>query len=162
MKIITLGDSLLNNQSVLVSDIDQGIRDFKQALFEVMHKEKGIGLAAVQVGQLIRLFITHIPQDIPRVFINPAITETSLTMAEYEEGCLSIPGINADVIRPVAVKVQAWDEEGKAFSLSTDGLLSRTIQHEIDHLDGKLFIDRINPKKRIRLLKHYRGEKLPA
>ena len=115
MKIITLGDSLLNNQSVLVSDIDQGIRDFKQALFEVMHKEKGIGLAAVQVGQLIRLFITHIPQDIPRVFINPAITETSLTMAEYEEGCLSIPGINADVIRPVAVKVQAWDEEGKAF-----------------------------------------------
>jgi peptide deformylase len=162
MKVFTLGEPILYKQSALVSDFDQGIRDFSQAMFEVMYREKGIGLAAVQVGQLIRLFITHVPQDIPRVFINPEITETSLAEAEYEEGCLSIPGVNADVIRPLSIKVQGWDEKGKVFSLSADGLLARTIQHELDHLNGKLFIDRINPKKRARLLKQYKGHKLPA
>jgi peptide deformylase len=162
MKVLTLGEPLLHKQSALVGEFDQGIRDFSQAMFEVMEREKGIGLAAVQVGQLLRLFITHVPQDEPRVFINPEITETSLAEVEYEEGCLSIPGINADVIRPASVKVQAWDETGKVFSLAADGLLARTIQHEIDHLNGKLFIDRINPKKRSRLLKHYKGQKLPA
>jgi len=162
MKVVTLGDELLRKKSVLVGDIDQGILDFVQAMFETMYTGKGIGLAAVQVGQLLRVFITHVSQDTPRVFINPEIVETSLEMNEYEEGCLSIPGVNADVLRSTGVKVQAWNENGKAFTIHADGLLGRVIQHELDHLNGKLFIDHVNPKKRERLLKSYKTEKASA
>ena len=162
MKIITLGDTLLRAQSVLVADIDQGIQDFVQAMFKAMYSGKGIGLAAVQVGQLLRLFITHVPHDVPRVFINPDITETSLEIAEYEEGCLSIPGINVDIVRSDGVKVQAWNERGKPFTIHASGLLGRAIQHELDHLNGKLFIDHVNAKKRGRLLRSYRDQKATA
>ena len=159
MKIVTLGDPCLRKQSVLVKNFDQGIGDFIKAMFDAMYLGKGIGLSAVQVGQLLRLFITHVPHDKPRIFINPEISGTSLEMVEYEEGCLSIPGINADVVRPASVKLHAWTDTGKPFVLEAQGLLARTIQHELDHLNGKLFIDHVNVKKRGRLLKQYKGQK---
>ncbi len=156
LNIVTLGDPLLKKHSVLISDIDGQLAKFIDEMFDTMYKGKGIGLAGVQVGFLKRIFITHVPNDMPRVFINPEIIETSLDEDVYEEGCLSIPGINADVIRPFAVKIQAWNENGKPFTMDADGLLARAIQHELDHLNGVLFIDRLNEKKRERLLKQYK------
>ena len=158
MKIITLGDSILRKTSAMIGDIDQGIVDFTQSMFEAIHIGKGIGLAAVQVGELIRLFVTDIQKDQPRIFINPSITETSIETSPFEEGCLSIPGLEADVIRPFAVRVQAFDLRGKPFVLTAEDLLARVIQHEMDHLNGKLFIDHLNNKKRERLLKGYQNE----
>ncbi len=155
MKIITLGDPLLRKHSILVRNFDRGLRDFIRTMFELMEREKGIGLAAVQMGELLRLFITHAPDDMPRVFINPEILETSLDQGKHEEGCLSVPGIDAEIIRPTAVKEQAWNEMGRPFSLAVDNMLSRVIQHELDHLNGKLFVDYLDPKKRERLLKGY-------
>ncbi|HAP54710.1 MAG TPA: peptide deformylase, partial [Spirochaetaceae bacterium] len=93
--------------------------------------------------------------DRKRVFVNPEIIMTSTEQVEYEEGCLSFPGLYFMVKRPAAVKIQALDERGKVFTLEADGLLARVILHENDHLDGKLFIDRISPFKRERALKHY-------
>jgi len=155
LDIITLGDERLKRHSVLVADYNGNLQALIEQMFESMYAYKGIGLAAVQVGSLWRLFVTHAPKDAPRVFINPEIVETSLEQVSYEEGCLSVPGVNADLVRPDQVKVQAWSEKGRPFSLDADGMLARVIQHEIDHLNGVLFIDRLDPKKRERLVKQY-------
>jgi peptide deformylase len=155
LNIVTLGDERLKKHSILVPEFNGELISLTEHMFESMWTNKGIGLAAVQVGKLIRLFITHIPNDDPRVFINPEVVETSVEQGAFEEGCLSIPEINADVNRPQAVKVQAWNLKGRPFSLDADGLLARVIQHELDHLNGVLFIDRLDPKKRERLVKRY-------
>ena len=148
LNIVTLGDERLNRHSILVPEFDGEIQNLSEQMFETMYANKGIGLAAVQVGKLIRLFITHVPNDSPRVFINPEIVETSVEQGTYEEGCLSIPEVNADVIRPAQVKIQAWNLKGRPFSLDAEELLARVIQHEIDHLNGVLFIDHLSSIKR--------------
>ena len=158
LNIVTLGDERLQKHSIVIPEFDGEIQTLAEQMFETMYSYKGIGLAAVQVGKLIRLFITDIPNDVPRVFINPEIVETSVGQGTYEEGCLSVPEINADVIRPANVKIQAWNLKGRPFSLDADQLLARVIQHELDHLNGVLFIDRLNPKKRERLVKRYDKE----
>ncbi len=155
LSIITLGDPLLRKHSSVVTDIDGNIKKLAEEMVSIMSAAKGVGLAAVQVGDLIRLFVTKVPKDVPRVFINPDILETSIEQELQEEGCLSIPGINADVERPGSVRVQAWNEKGRPFSLTAEGFLARVIQHEFDHLNGTLFIDRVNSKKRSRLLAEY-------
>jgi peptide deformylase len=155
LTIIRLGDPLLKRRSVAVPDINGEQKKLIEEMFSAMAAAKGLGLAAVQVGELIRLFITRVPKDSPRVFINPDILETSIEEVDYEEGCLSIPGINADVKRPSAVRVQAWNERGRPFTMSAEGLLARVIQHEIDHLNGVLFLERIDPKLKNRLLEAY-------
>ncbi|UCG00238.1 MAG: peptide deformylase [Spirochaetaceae bacterium] len=155
MNIVTLGDERLKKHSILVPEFDGEIQTLTEQMFETMYANKGIGLAAVQVGKLIRLFITHIPNDAARVFINPELVETSLEQGAFEEGCLSIPEVNADVLRPQQLKVQAWNLKGRPFSMDADDLLARVIQHELDHLNGVLFIDRLDPKKRERLVKRY-------
>ena len=155
MDLLTLGDPILRKRSILVTEIDRGILDFVHAMFDKMHSKEGIGLAAVQMGELKRIFVTHVLHDNPRVFINPEIIETSMDLSKLEEGCLSIPGINAEIVRPSGVKVQAWNEMGKLFTLSADGMLARAIQHELDHLNGKLFIDYLDSKKRGRILRDY-------
>ena len=159
LNILTLGDSILKKTSALVPDINGAIASLVTEMFDATDKARGLGLAAVQVGELVRLFITLAPRDKPRVFINPDILETSIEEVPFEEGCLSIPGLNADVKRPASVRVQAWNEKGRPFSLSADGLFARIIQHEMDHLNGILFIDRLEVKKRGRLITEYQ-EKL--
>ncbi len=139
----------------MVPDFDQTLRDLVEAMFETMHQGDGIGLAAPQVGVLKRVFISNVTGDEPRVFINPEILRTSIEQSTYEEGCLSIPEIYADILRPSAVTIQAWNERGKPFRLDAEGLLARVILHENDHLNGILFIDRVNAKKRKRLVKLY-------
>jgi len=155
LNIIKLGDPLLKKHSVVVPDINDEVRALAAGMFETMERGKGVGLAAVQVGELLRLFVTKVPGDSPRVFINPDILETSIDEVTMEEGCLSIPGLYTDVTRPGSVRVQAWNEKGRPFTLSAEDYLARVIQHELDHLNGILFIDRVGPKKRQRLLAEY-------
>ncbi len=155
LRIITYGDERLTKRASVVADIDRIIVEFAEALTEAMHQGNGIGLAGPQVGELKRLFVCHVTGDVPRVFINPEIIQTSPTQVTYEEGCLSIPGIYADVVRPEAVTVQAWNEKGRPFKLDAEGVLARVVQHEIDHLNGVLFLDHLSEKKRERLVKLY-------
>lgn len=138
-----------------MADLDSAVMAFAKDLIDSMHLGKGVGLAAPQVGVLDRVFVVHIDGDVPRVFINPSIIETSSELSEYEEGCLSIPGMYAQVIRPAYVKVQAWNERGRPFNLTAEGFLARVIQHEYDHLEGVLFIDRLSEPKRNRIITIY-------
>jgi peptide deformylase len=159
MEIVTLGDPILRRKSEPVKDIDGALQEFVTDMIEAMHAGRGIGLAAVQVGGLFRVFVTHVPDDEPRVFINPQVVETSVDLWKYEEGCLSIPGMNADVVRPAGVKIQAWNTKGRPFTMDVEGILARVVQHEYDHLDGVLFIDRLSKAKREKLLRGYNPEK---
>jgi peptide deformylase len=158
VSIITLGDPILRKHSVVVPDINGDVCTLIAEMLEAMDKGKGVGLAAVQVGELLRVFITRVPGDTPRVFINPDILETSIEQEPFEEGCLSIPGLYSDVVRASSVRIQAWNAKGRPFSLTADEYLGRVIQHEFDHLNGILFLDRIEQKKRQRLLAGYEAK----
>jgi len=158
LPILTYGNQLLRRTSRViaeVNDLGETVQSLIDDMFATLDTARGIGLAAVQVGKLIRLFVTHVQGDIPRVFINPEIVETSVEEGPFEEGCLSIPGVEAEVVRPLSIKVRAWDRKGKPFVLPAEGVLARVIQHETDHLNGVLFLDRIEPKKARRVLKTY-------
>ncbi|MDR2247952.1 MAG: peptide deformylase [Treponema sp.] len=152
MDILTLGNELLRQKAETIRPIDAEYKKIAGAMFEALHEGKGVGLAGPQIGLMKRIFVVYIEGDEPRVFINPSIIETSQDMVKYEEGCLSIPGLWADVVRPSQVRVQAWNERGRPFTLAASGILARVILHECDHLEGILFIDRISEPKRNRIL----------
>ncbi|MDR1787130.1 MAG: peptide deformylase [Treponema sp.] len=151
MHILTLGDERLRQKAAPVREIGPAYQQTAEAMFACLHSGKGVGLAGPQVGIMERIFVVHIDGDAPRVFINPSILETSAELGVCEEGCLSIPGQYAEVTRPQAVKVQAWNERGKPFTLKAAGTLARVIQHEYDHLEGVLFIDKLPEKQRGKL-----------
>jgi len=153
--ILTIGNDVLKEKATLIADIDENIKTIINEMIEILEKKNGVGLAAPQIGEKKRIFITKVPGDIIRVFINPEIIKTSQELETYEEGCLSIPGVWANVVRPYAIGIQAWDINGKLFKIEVDGVLARVIQHEIDHLNGILFTDRLNDKQRERVLKIY-------
>ena len=152
MEILLLGNELLHRKAEPIKQIGPEYVQIALDLIKALHDGKGIGLAGPQVGLLERIFAVHVGKDTPRIFINPSIIETSQELQKYEEGCLSIPGIYADVIRPESVKIQAWNEKGRPFTLEASGILARVILHEYDHLEGKLFIDHLSEQKRNRLL----------
>jgi peptide deformylase len=159
MEILTLenscdaeSDRTLRQKAKPVKDINDEIRKTALDMIDAMHSGKGVGLAGPQIGLLRRIFVTHAEGDQSRVFINPSIIWTSQEQVSYEEGCLSVPGIWADLTRPGKIKVQAWNERGRAFTLEASGMLARVIQHEYDHLEGILFIDRLDETKREKLL----------
>jgi peptide deformylase len=143
LKVITLGDERLRQVSRPVTAYSPDLADFVERMFRALAVKKGLGLAAVQVGRLERIFITEAPEDGRRVFCNPEIIATSETLCEMEEGCLSVPKMYELVTRPADLRIQAFTEKGKPFTLEAHGLLARVIQHELDHLNGVLFIDRI-------------------
>ncbi len=155
LELVIHPDTLLRGTSEKVADIDGEMQELALAMVDKMHEARGIGLAGVQVGRLKRLFVVHVEGDKPRIFINPSIIETSMETSDYEEGCLSIPAVYADVTRPAAVKVQAWNERGRPFNLDAEGLLARVIQHELDHLNGVLFIDYLKNNVRDRVMSKY-------
>lgn len=155
LEIITLGSEVLRKKCSTVAVFDKKLDDLTQAMITAMREGNGIGLAGPQVGVEQRLFVCQVQDQPPLVFINPELIGTSEEQIPFEEGCLSIPGIYSDVIRPEWVKVQAWNVKGKPFTLEADGILARVIQHEMDHLKGILFIDHLNEKKRLRLIKTY-------
>jgi peptide deformylase len=155
LNIEILGSEVLRKTSTPVADVDDGLRAFIDEMFEAMARGRGVGLAAPQAGRTERFFISQVDHDKPRVFINPSITRTAEGLVVYEEGCLSIPGLYADVKRPAEITVQAYNEKGRPFTLDAQGFLARVIQHEIDHLEGILFIDKVSEAKRVRLLSQW-------
>ena len=155
MQILTLGNESLRQKALPVKKIGSEYEKIAEELLNALHEGDGVGLAAPQVGLLERIFAIHVKGDVPRIFINPSIIETSQETMKYEEGCLSIPGIYTDVVRPKAVKIQAWNEKGRPFTLEASGILARVILHEYDHLDGILFIDRVSEQKRERIIARF-------
>ncbi len=138
-----------------IEEIHEEIDSLARDMLETMYRGDGIGLAGPQVGVEKQIFVCHAQGDEARVFINPQIIATSQQQVPYEEGCLSIPGVYADVVRSASITVQALNEKGKPFRLDADGVLARVIQHEMDHLRGVLFIDHVDEKSRQKLLKVY-------
>ncbi|MBB5226827.1 peptide deformylase [Treponema ruminis] len=147
MKIYKLGEEVLRKKAVPVQpeDINDSLRETFNEMFQTMLDADGVGLAAPQIGDSRRYFVIISDDDVRRVFINPQIVSTSNDLCDYDEGCLSLPGFNETIKRPSKVTVQALNENGKPFTLSADGLLARIIQHEYDHLEGIVYIDRGDP-----------------
>jgi len=146
LDIRVLGDPILREQTVPVEAVTDALRSFINDMFETMYAAEGIGLAAPQVGRRERVAVVDV-DDRPLVLVNPEIVARGGS-AKAEEGCLSIPEIFGSVERAERVTVRAVDRDGVAFELEAEGLLARCIQHEIDHLDGKLFIDYLSMLKR--------------
>jgi peptide deformylase len=149
LPIIEFPDPRLRTVARPVADVDTRIRQLIDDMFETMYAAPGIGLAATQVDVHERLLVLDVSEDksYPMVFINPEILESEGSQV-YQEGCLSVPGIYADVKRADKVRVRALDRDGQPFELSADGLLAVCIQHEMDHLAGKVFVDYLSPLKR--------------
>ncbi len=147
LDIRVLGDPILRQATVPVTDFGDGLQRLIDDMFATMYHARGIGLATPQVGRTERLAVVDVNDD-PFVIINPEILETSSARSKAEEGCLSIPDIYADVERPKTVTLRARDRDGKPFERDASELLARCLQHEIDHLDGKLFLDYLSVLKR--------------
>ncbi len=165
--IIKLPDPVLKTVSEPVETVDDDIRALLDDMLETMYDAPGIGLAAIQIGERKRLVTIDLSRDEtpkhPHFFINPEIVWTSDEMATYEEGCLSIPEVFEEVERPAECRVRFLDRDGAECELHCDGLLATCIQHEIDHLNGVLFIDHISRLKRERVVKKFtKAKKLEA
>ncbi|MCQ2583836.1 MAG: peptide deformylase [Treponema sp.] len=142
LRVTKLGEEILRQKAVPVAEVNDEIRQLAEDMFETMIEAEGVGLAAPQIDRNIRMFVLIADDDVRRVFINPQIIKTSAEVCDYDEGCLSIPQIYETITRPEKVTVQALNEKGKPFTLEADGFLARIIQHEYDHLEGILYIDR--------------------
>ena len=153
LPILKFPDPRLRTVAQPVQQVDSYIRQLAADMLETMYAAPGIGLAASQVDQHIQLIVMDLSEDKtqPQVFVNPKITPLSTETAPYEEGCLSVPEVYDRVERPAQVRIDALDLEGRPFSLDAEGLLAVCIQHEMDHLDGKLFVDYLSPLKRQRI-----------
>ncbi|HED53260.1 MAG TPA: peptide deformylase [Phycisphaerales bacterium] len=160
-------DPILRQVTAPVDPIDQTVADVVARMTEIMRGESGLGLAAPQAGLAWRLFICDIPEsatepfgepipgtqgftDGPIICINPSLVDPSPDRSPYDEGCLSLPGIRGDVIRPEVVTLTATGLDGKSFTIRASGLLARCIQHEYDHLDGVLIIDKMTQMSRLK------------
>ncbi len=158
-KIITIPDPQLRLLSKPVASIGKDVLALADDMLETMYEAPGIGLAAIQIGVPERVVVIDLarkeePKN-PMVFINPEIIGRGEEMNVYEEGCLSIPEYYEEVTRPATVKVRYLDRAGKTQEIDADGLLATCLQHEIDHLDGRLFIDHLSKLKRDRVMKKF-------
>jgi len=153
LPILHFPDPRLRTKAKAVAVVDDAIRQLVKDMFETMYEAPGIGLAATQVNHHIRLVVIDISEDKsqPLVFINPEISPLTEDKAPYEEGCLSVPTVYDVVERPTRIKVNALNEQGEAFEMEVDGLLAVCLQHELDHLEGKLFVDYLSTLKRQRI-----------
>lgn len=158
--LIILPDPLLRTVSRPVERVDAPLTKLADDMLETMYDAPGIGLAAIQVGEPLRMLVIDLAKEdeppAPQVFINPEVLERSEERSVYEEGCLSIPDYYAEVERPATVKVGYLDRNGKPQQIEADGLMATCLQHEIDHLDGILFIDHISKLKRDMVVKKFK------
>lgn len=154
LEILTFPDPRLRNKAKPVPAVDDEIRDIVDAMFETMYQAPGIGLAAIQVNIPLRILVVDVSEqkDSPLCLINPEITDRR-GRAEMEEGCLSVPGFYEQIDRAETIRVRALDRDGEPIEMEASGLLAVCIQHETDHLDGKLFVDYLSPLKRQRIRK---------
>jgi peptide deformylase len=153
LKILEFPDKRLRTVARPVERVDDEVRALIDDMFETMYAADGVGLAATQVNVHRRIVVMDVSEqrDEPRVFINPEVTVLEGGEREYNEGCLSVPGFYEPVSRPEHVLVHALDRDGNPFELRPDGLLAVCIQHELDHLNGKLFVDYLSALKRQRI-----------
>lgn len=147
MNIYVYEAPILRKKSNEVEIFDEELKNTLEEMVKTMKLAKGIGLAANQVGIDKRFFVLGIEDEVYKI-VNPEILEFSEELVEYEEGCLSIPGIFRNVIRPEKIKVRYFNENGEKIETTYEGIISRAFQHEFDHLDGVLFIDKISPLSR--------------
>jgi peptide deformylase len=157
LDIRVLGDPVLRQETKPVETITDELRALARDMFETMYLAKGIGLAAPQVGRTERIAVVDV-DDNPLVIINPEVIESD-GKAKGEEGCLSIPDVYGDVERPATVRVRATGLDGKEFEVVAEGLFARCLQHEIDHLHGKLFLDYLSVLKRRSAMAKWSKEK---
>ena len=154
LKVHQLGDEALRTPANRIVKVDDSIRKLAKDMLITMYSSKGIGLAAPQVGIQKRLLVIDLnfedPNSPPMVFINPEIISSSATLDTYEEGCLSIPGVYLNVLRPSSIKLSYRDEMGRPKKMNADGLMARCIQHEIDHLNGVCFVDKVTDEEELK------------
>lgn len=155
LQILEFPDPRLRTVAKPVSVIDNSITELVNNMLATMYAAPGVGLAATQVNIHKRVVVIDVSDDQsqPLVFINPEITVLEDSLCEYSEGCLSVPGYYENVVRPEKIRVNALNREGNPFELRPEGLLAVCIQHEIDHLNGKLFVDHLSGLKRQRIRK---------
>ncbi len=155
LEILEFPDPRLRTVASPVDQVTDEIRELIDNMLETMYAAPGIGLAATQVDVHLRLLVMDLSeeQNEPRVFINPQYEVLDPNLGEYDEGCLSVPGFYETVTRPQRVRVTAQGRDGETFTEELDGLAAICLQHEIDHLDGKLFVDYLSPLKRTRIRK---------
>ncbi len=153
LPILEFPDPRLRTRATPVVRVDARVQQLVDDMFETMYAAPGIGLAATQVDVHERVIVIDISEDHsnPRVFINPEISIIDETLGRYDEGCLSVPGFYETVERPSRIEVTAMDRDGAVFTEQLDGLMGICLQHEIDHLEGKLFVDYLSPLKRQRI-----------
>jgi peptide deformylase len=153
--IRVIGDPVLREHAHEVAEFDRSLRKLAKRMIRIMHDAPGVGLAAPQVGVLQRLLVYDVDED-PHVLVNPVLSDFSDETAEADEGCLSVPGVTMPVERPVSVHVLAQDEYGEVVDFRAEGFEARVIQHENDHLDGVLIVDRTSRSARAAALRALR------
>ena len=158
LDIRLMGDPILREECAEVEEIDDELRRLAQDMFDTMYDAEGVGLAAPQVGITKRLIVVDPREEgvTPRALVNPRVVEAGDETDRAEEGCLSIPGLREVVERQATVVVEAEDLDGETVRIDADGLHARVLLHEIDHLNGVLFLDRVSPLKRKMLLKKWK------
>ena len=159
LEILTAPDPVLKQKAEPVDEVNDEIRTLLDDMLETMYDAPGIGLAAPQIGVLKNVIVVDVHEEgedpKPLKMVNPEVTWSSEDMGTYEEGCLSVPQSYSEVERPAQIKVTYLDENGAKMDLEADGLLATCIQHELDHLNGKLFIDYLSKLKRDRVVKKF-------
>ena len=155
LEIRTFGDPLLKTRAAPVESFDESLVHLTQDMLATMRDNEGVGLAANQVGRLKRVFVAAVEDD-EYVIVNPVLSNKAETTESVSEGCLSIPGIQVDVERPTSVTVSGQDVWGKPLRLEASNLLARIMQHEVDHLDGVLILDRTNRESRKAAMREWR------
>jgi len=161
--IVLMGDPVLRERAEDVSDFSDELRRLVRDMFDTMYHAEGIGLAAPQIGLSTRVIVVDLRRDddeenepVRVALVNPSIAWASEETHKQSEGCLSIPGLEEVVTRPASVRVEAFDPDGEPLTLEAGALFARALQHEIDHLDGVLFLDRVSAFKRRMLIKKWR------
>jgi len=155
LDVRTFGDPVLKTRAVPVEDFDESLARLAEDMLATMREQEGVGLAANQVGRLKRVLVAALEDD-EYVLVNPVIEETSETSESGAEGCLSIPGIQVEVERPTGITISGRDASGAPVRIRAEGLLARIFQHEVDHLDGVLILDRTDRDSRKAAMREWR------